>query len=97
MIEQIRKIVAPMIKAQILSAKVVSFSEEDWTCELEFHKRLKIDQIKIRACLNDEKTGIFIEPIVGSIVLCCLIENRLENLTIINFSEIKHQIYVCEN
>lgn len=89
MIDAIRKIVAPMIKPQIISGIVSSFSESDWTCEVEFNKRLKIEKVKIKSCLNDEKTGIFVEPKIGSVVLCCLIENRIENMSIINFSEIE--------
>ncbi len=86
--DAIRSIVNPLIKSQLITGKVTQFFPEDYTCEIEFDKRLKLDQVKIKSVLNSEESGIYIKPKIGSIVVVGLIDNKLENIFIACFSEI---------
>lgn len=86
--EAIRLMVNPLIKPDILLAKVVEFDTDKWLATVELNTTLKIDEVRVRAVVNTELNGMFIEPKVGSYVLVGLIEGKIENLFVITFSEI---------
>jgi len=88
-IDAIRTAVKSMIKPDLLIGKVESFNDQDWTINLTLNIGAKVEDCTIKSVLNGESSGIFIEPVVGSYVLCGLTDGKLENLTAIVYSEIK--------
>jgi hypothetical protein len=86
--EAIRLMVNPLIKPDILLAKVIEFDADKWLATVELNTTLKIDEVRVRAVVNTELNGMFIEPKDGSYVLVGLIEGKIENLFVITFSEI---------
>ena len=86
--EAIQKMVSSLIKPDILLAKVIEFDTDKWLATVELNTTLKIDEVRVRAVVNTELNGMFIEPKVGSYVLVGLIEGKIENLFVITFSEI---------
>lgn len=90
LITAIRQAVKGMIKPDLLLGKVKSFDEANWTIDVELNMGAKVEEVTIRAVLNDETTGILIEPVIGSNVLCGMTDGKLENLTVLVYSEIKN-------
>ena len=90
MIEAIRAAVKSMIKPDLVIGKVKSFQESDWTITVELNQGATVDDVSIRSVINSETTGILVEPKVGSYVVCGLTDGKIENLTVLVFSEIKN-------
>jgi hypothetical protein len=85
-IESIQKIVNQSTRASIIPAVVKSFNADNWTCVIEY-KNLELDA-RTRAVINAEASGIFVEPVVGSAVLIGLIEDNINALFVVKWSEI---------
>ena len=92
--EAIRRTVKPMIKPDLVLGEVKSFDSSNWTIEVELNQGSTVDEVTIKSVLNDIASGIFIEPEIGSSVLCGLTDGKIENLTILVFSEIKNIKFV---
>lgn len=90
LVTAIRTIARSMINNEMLMGKVTKFDSSNWTVNVELNMGAKVEEVTIRSVLNDEKTGIFIEPKVGSYILCSTTDGRLENMKIIVFSEIEN-------
>lgn len=88
MIEIIRAAVKGMIRNDLVIGKVEKFNSSDWTIDVTLNSGPSIEEVTIRAVLNSESTGIFVEPKVGSYVLCALNDGKLENMSVVLYSEI---------
>lgn len=86
-VEAIEKIVALRVKSSIITGVVKSFNAQNWTCEVEY-KGLVLPT-RLRAVINSEVSGIRVEPVIGSTVLLGCIDDNLNALVAIQFSEIK--------
>lgn len=86
--EAVQKMVSSLIKPDILLAKVIEFDNNQWLATVELNTSLQIDEVRVRAVVNTEVNGLFIEPKVGSYVLVGLINGNVEDLFIITFSEV---------
>lgn len=86
LIDSIRRAVKQMIKPAIVAGKVKSFDGANWTAEITIDG-LDIE-VRTKAVINSDEKGIFVEPVVGSDVLCAMIEDRPEALVVIQWSEI---------
>lgn len=89
-IDAIRAAVKSMVKPDLIIGKVESFNATDWTINLSMHIGAKVEDVTIKSVLNGENSGIFIEPVIGSYVLCGLTDGKMENLTAMVYSEIKN-------
>ncbi|MBN9293735.1 MAG: hypothetical protein J0G96_07140 [Flavobacteriia bacterium] len=87
-VKAIRQVVKSMIKPDLLIGTVKSFESVNWTISVELNQGGTVEDVTIRSVLNDDETGVFIEPEVGSIVLCAMADGKLENLKVVLFSEI---------
>ncbi len=87
-VEAIRAAVKSMIKPDLLIGKVTAF-HSNYTIDLELNIGSKVEDVTIKSVLNGESSGIFIEPVIGSYVLCGMTDGKLENLTAMVYSEIK--------
>lgn len=85
--DEIRKIVKPLIKAQIINGTVKSFDQSTWSIEVEI-EGLKLP-CRIKSVINDGDKGICVQPKLGSNVLLGLIENKEEALVALKFDEIE--------
>lgn len=88
-ITAIREAVKSMIKPDLLIGTVDSFDSSNWTINLTLNIGAKVEEVTIKSVLNGEDSGIFIEPVIGSYVLCGMVDGKLENLTAMVYSEIK--------
>ena len=88
MIEVIRAAVKGMIRPDLVIGKVTKFDSEKWTINVQLNGGASVEEVTIRSVLNDGATGIFIEPKEGSFVLCALNDGKMENLSVVLFSEI---------
>lgn len=88
--DAIRAAVKAMIKPDLLIGKVMSFDEATWTIEVELNIGAKLEDVTIKSVMNDEDSGIYVEPKVGSYVLCGLVDGKLENVTVMKYSEIEN-------
>lgn len=79
-----------MIKPDLLIGEVIRFDSENWTIDLKLNIGASVEDVTIKSVLNGEASGIFIEPVMGSYVLCGLTDGKIENLTALVFSEIKN-------
>jgi len=86
----IRAMVKSMVKPDLMIGKVTSFDASTWTIAMELNIGAKVEDVTIKSVLNGEDSGIFIEPVVGSYVLCGMTDGKLENLTALVYSEIKN-------
>lgn len=86
--EAIQRMVAEKIKATVLVAKVKSFQASDWTIVIDIENKTEVDGVRIRSVINSDSKGIMVEPKVGSYVLVGLIDNRIESLFVVGYSEI---------
>jgi len=85
----IRAMVKSMVKPDLMIGKVTAFDASAWTIDLELNIGAKVEDVTIKSVLNGEDSGIFIEPVDGSYVLCGMTDGKLENLTAMVYSEIK--------
>lgn len=90
LVEAIRAAVKNMIRPDLVIGKITKFNSDEWTVDVELNEGSKVDQVTIRSVLNNGDTGIFIEPKVGSFVLCALNDGKIENLSVVLFSEIEN-------
>lgn len=93
-IDAIRAAVKSMVKPDLLIGKVTKFDSQNWTIDLDLHIGAKVEDVTIKAVLNGEDSGIFVEPKVGSYVLCGMTDGKLENLTALSYSEIENIKFV---
>jgi hypothetical protein len=87
-VQAIRQMVKPLINNDLMLGEVKEFDSSNWTITVELHQGGRVKKVTVRSVLNSEKTGIFVEPKVGSYVLCGRTDGKLENLSVIVFSEI---------
>jgi hypothetical protein len=87
-VEVIRTAMAGMIKADIIVGEVTKFDKSKWLATVKFNETLELGEVSVKSVINTEKSGIFVEPKIGSIVTCGLIEGKVENLFIIGYSEV---------
>ena len=93
LVEAIRRIVKEQTRPEILVGKVKSFDADKWLAVIELNQGATIDEVRIKSVINSETSGIFIEPKIGSYVLVGKIENKLDSLFILGFSEVvKYQL-----
>jgi hypothetical protein len=84
-------------QADIIIGEVVKFDKGKWQATIKFNETLELDEVTVKAVINSEKSGLFIEPKIGSIIACGLIDGKIENLFIICFSEVvKYQLTTDE-
>jgi hypothetical protein len=88
-IEALKRALASQTKPEVLIGRVKSFDRSKWVAEVEFNMGATVDDITVRSVINDNSTGLFIEPVVGSYVICVTIDGRMENMAIVSYSEIK--------
>ncbi|MCX8482862.1 MAG: hypothetical protein ORN50_04725 [Crocinitomicaceae bacterium] len=88
-ITAIRQAVKSMIKPDLLIGSVESFDSTKWTINVSLNIGAKVEDVTIKSVLNGEDSGIFIEPVIGSKVLVGMNDGKLENLTVLVYSEIK--------
>ena len=79
-----------MIKPSLVYATVLSFDEESYSCEVELNSGGKVDQVTITSIMNIGQTAILVKPKLNSKVLVSLIDMKIENLTVVKFSEVEH-------
>lgn len=89
MTEAIRRMVASQIKPDVLLGIVTEFDASNWLATIKLNGGAEVDEVRVKAVINSEESGIFIEPKIGSYVLVGLIEGKVESLFIIAFSEIE--------
>jgi len=89
-VKAIRTITKSMIKPDVVLGEVLSFDSSNWTVKIKLNQGATVDDVTIRSVLNDGESGVFIEPKVGSYVLCSLTDGKLENLKVLLFSEIEN-------
>lgn len=89
-IDAIRAAVKSMVKPDLIIGKVESFNATAWTINLTMNIGAKVEDVTIKSVLNGEDSGIFIEPVIGSYVLCGMTDGKMENLTAMVYSEIKN-------
>lgn len=87
--EAIRRIVAGQIKPAFVTGKVKSFDSSNYTITVDLNSGIDIEEVRIRSVINDQESGIFVEPVVGSFVLLGLIDNKIESLFVVGYSEVK--------
>jgi hypothetical protein len=78
-----------MITPDIYLGVVKSFDASSWTIDVELNSGPTLPEVTIKAVMNDETSGIFVEPVVGSYVLVGTVDGRLENCSVLLYSEIK--------
>lgn len=89
MIEAIRRIVSSQIKPDILLGTVTEFDATKWLATVKLNNGAEVDEVRVKAVINDQESGILVEPKIGSYVLCGLIDSKIESLFIIGYSEIE--------
>lgn len=87
-IKVIRSAMQGLIKADIILGEVTAFDQDTWLATIKFDDTLTLNEVSVKSVINSEKSGLFIEPKIGSIVTVGLIDGKLENLFIIAFSEV---------
>ena len=90
LITAIRQAVKGMIKPDLLLGKVKSFDSANSTIEVALNQGSTVDEVTIKSVLNGIDSGILVEPEIGSSVLCGLTDGKIENLTVLVYSEIKN-------
>lgn len=90
LVRAIRQITKSMITNEMLLGKVTKFNSGNWTINVELNLGAKVEEVAVRSVLNSEVSGLFVEPKVGSYVLCSTTDGKLENLKVILFSEIEN-------
>lgn len=73
----------------IVIGEVTAFDATKWLATITFNIGFSDDDIRVKAVINSETEGIFIEPIIGSKVLCGCIEGSKESMVVLTWSEIK--------
>lgn len=87
--DAIRQMVKSMVKPDIELAKVLEFDSSNWSITIELNSGGTNDQVTIKSVLNDDQTGILVEPVIGSMVLVGIVNGRKENMSVLCYSEIK--------
>lgn len=90
LITAIRSAVKSMIKPDLVLGEVMSFDSSNWTINVKLNTGASVDEVTVKSVLNGEDSGIFIEPKTGSFVLCGLTDGKIENLSVLVFSEIEN-------
>lgn len=72
----------------ILIGEVTKFDATKWLATVKLNAGWTDDDIRVKAVINSEDSGILVEPKIGSFVLCAQIENKKESLVVIAWSEI---------
>ena len=74
--------------AWIFVAEVASV-EDDTTCTVRLGSGLELKDVRLRAVVNDEKTGILITPTVGSHVLVADFSGgQLTDMAVLQYSQV---------
>lgn len=73
----------------IIIGEVTAFDSTKWLATISFNCGFSDDDIRVKAVMNSEAEGIFVEPVIGSKVLCGQIEDSKESLVVLTWSEIK--------
>jgi len=89
LVEAIRRIVAGQVKSALVTGTVKSFDDSDYTVTVELNSDIEIEEVRIRSVINGEDSGILVEPAIGSYVLLGLIDNKVESLFVVGYSEVK--------
>lgn len=89
-LDAIRKSVKGQIKPEIYLGKVKSFDANKWLAVVELNNGATVEDVSVRSVINSETTGLFIEPKKGSYVVCSTVDDKMENMRIIMFSEIEN-------
>lgn len=97
LIEAVRKMTASLIKPAVIIGKVKAFDESTWSITVELNRGGKIDQVTITSKMDIGSTGIFVEPVIDSVVLCGVVEGRIENLCVLKYSEVVRIKLMCED
>lgn len=75
---------------QVYFAEIVSV-EDDTTCTIKIDDDLQLSDVRLRAVVNDEQSGILITPKKGSIVLVAdLSGGKMAQMSILMYSEVDH-------
>ncbi len=88
MFDIIKKIIKDTVLPDIILGKVIAFDASNWTATIQLNRGAEIDEVRIKSVINSETSGIFVEPKIGSFVLCALIEGKIESLFIVGYSEV---------
>lgn len=80
----------------IIIGEVTAFDATKWLATIKFNCGFSDDDIRVKAVINSKSEGIFVEPVVGSMVLCGSIENSKESLVVLTWSEIKRFRVIAE-
>lgn len=70
-------------------AEVVSFNEDNYTAVVKITTGATVENVSVRSVINNGVTGVFVIPVVGSKVLVSSIDGRLDNMSIVLYSELK--------
>lgn len=73
----------------ILIGKVKDFDETKWLATITFNAGFTDDDIRVRAVIDSNDSGILVKPKIGSMVLCAQIEGKLESMVVLTWSEIE--------
>lgn len=88
-LQALRQAIKPMITPDIYVGQVKKFDADKWTADIELNQGATVTEVTVKAVLNDEATGILVKPKLDSYVLVGTIDGRLENSSILLYSEIE--------
>lgn len=86
--EAIRRIVKSELPVVIRVGKVKSFDADQMVCDVEIVDAPEMLDVRIRAVIDKQKSGILIAPTKGSFILVGLIENKVESAFVVGYSSI---------
>lgn len=86
--EAILRMVGSTTKPEVLIGSVKSFDSSKNLVTVELNQGGEIDEVRIQAVVNSETSGIYVEPKIGSYVLLLKIEQKIESLFVVGWSEI---------
>lgn len=87
--ESIERIVDQKLPIQTIVGKVKSVNEDDMICDISVEGSADLLDVRLRAVIDGQETGILIVPKKGSYVLVSLIDNKPESAFISAYSEIE--------
>jgi hypothetical protein len=76
------------VPVQVVVAKVDSVDKSAYACDLIVDGRPDRPEVRLRAVMDNEETGLILIPKAGSYVLVGLIENKPESSFICGYSEL---------
>ena len=88
--EIIRKLVKEELTATIKMGQVIAFDAKKFTCDVDLITEVDISSVRIKAAVDQELTGMLIEPEKGSIVLIGLIDGNNSNAVVLAFTQIQN-------